>query len=137
MNVTVREPNQPRTVYEMVGGMEFFEDLTRRFYLRIEEDEVLRPMHPKDLAVSQRKNALFLAQYWGGPATYSEQRGHPRLRARHMPFPIDKEARDRWFRLMKESVEESEIPEAARTAMVDYFEKASLTMINQGDTATS
>ncbi len=131
MNVTVRGSREPRTVYEMVGGTVFFEDLTRRFYERIEADDVLRPLHPEDLSESARKNALFLAQYWGGPTTYSEERGQPRLRLRHMPFPIDGAARDRWFAHMKTTVEESEMPEEARIAMIDYFDKASVMMINR------
>jgi hemoglobin len=87
-----------QTLFEAVGGEEFFVKLVDGFYEGIEADEVLRPMYvDQDLTESRRHLTLFLQQYWGGPNTYQEERGHPRLRMRHMPFVIDIDARDRWI----------------------------------------
>lgn len=100
--------DQPSTTpYEQFGGAPFFEALVAGFYRRVEVDDLLRPMYPEgDLAPAERRLRMFLEQYWGGPQTYSEERGHPRLRMRHVPFPIDAEARDRWLKLMYESIDE-------------------------------
>jgi hemoglobin len=87
-------------LYERVGGEQFFYDLVDRFYLGVAGDLVLRPLYPDDLSESSRHLALFLMQYWGGPATYNEQRGHPRLRMRHAPFVIGPTERDAWLRHM-------------------------------------
>ena len=91
---------EPTTVHELVGGDAFFVDLVDRFYAGVAEDPVLRPMYPDDLGESRRLLAAFLAQYWGGPPAYSEERGHPRLRMRHVPFPVDIAARDAWLHHM-------------------------------------
>lgn len=87
----------PASVFEAVGGEGFFTDLVTRFYARVATDPLLRPLYPDDLTDSIQHMALFLQQYWGGPGTYSEQRGHPRLRQRHMPFVITEAERDAWF----------------------------------------
>jgi hemoglobin len=87
-----------------VGGQPFFNDLVERFYDGVADDEILRPMYPEDLTESKRILALFLAQYWGGPAAYAEERGHPRLRMRHAPFRITKRARDAWLVHMRAAV---------------------------------
>jgi len=84
-------------VHDAVGGEGFFVDLVERFYQRVATDLLLRPLYPDDLTASKRHLALFLQQYWGGPGTYSEERGHPRLRARHVPFVITEAERDAWF----------------------------------------
>jgi hemoglobin len=84
-------------VHDAVGGEAFFADLVERFYQRVATDLLLRPLYPDDLTDSKRHMALFLQQYWGGPGTYSEERGHPRLRQRHMPFVISEAERDAWF----------------------------------------
>ncbi|HVL06574.1 MAG TPA: globin [Acidimicrobiales bacterium] len=94
------------TVYEPVGGRDFFVDLVDGFYEGVSTDPVLRPMYPEDLADSRRHLAGFLVQYWGGPSTYSEERGHPRLRMRHAPFRIGDAARDAWLRHMLRSLDE-------------------------------
>ncbi len=73
------------TLFDRVGGEQFFVDLVGRFYLGVAGDPLLRPLYPDDLSESSQHLALFLMQYWGGPGTYSEQRGHPRLRMRHAP----------------------------------------------------
>src|SRR5437588_11989547 len=105
---------QAQTIFEAVGGLETFRRLVDAFYRGVETDPLLRPMYPADLTESREHLALFLAQYFGGPGTYSEQRGHPRLRRRHLPFPIDAAARDAWLRHMRAAVEEIALPEPAR-----------------------
>jgi hemoglobin len=87
-------------VHDAIGGDAFFIELVDRFYDEVARDELLRPLYPDDLTDSRRHLALFLAQYWGGPGTYSEERGHPRLRMRHAPFAIGEAERDAWLRHM-------------------------------------
>lgn len=94
------------TVYEAVGGWPFFVDLVDGFYDGVSADPLLRPMYPDDLTDSRRHLAAFLAQYWGGPTTYSDQRGHPRLRMRHAPFVIGEAERDAWLHHMLASLDE-------------------------------
>ena len=93
------------SVYEAVGGQQFFDDLIDRFYAGVAGDPLLRPLYPDDLATSKRHLALFLGQYWGGPTTYSDERGHPRLRMRHAPFTISAAERDAWLRHMRGALE--------------------------------
>lgn len=93
------------TVYDAVGGWPFFVDLVDGFYGDVSIDPILRPLYPDDLADSRRHLAAFLAQYWGGPSTYSQERGHPRLRMRHAPFVIGEAERDAWLRHMLPSLE--------------------------------
>jgi hemoglobin len=119
------------TIYEQVGGMTTFERLTDNFYDRIEQDPLLRPMFPASLDEPKHRLALFLAQFFGGPETYSEQRGHPRLRARHLPFPIGRQQRDAWVGHMLAAIDAVEIPEPARTQMQRYFQDAATFLINQ------
>jgi hemoglobin len=88
------------SLYEQVGGDQFFTRLIDAFYDRVEVDETLRPMYPVDLASSRRHLTLFLIQYWGGPTTYQTERGHPRLRLRHAPFAITSAVRDAWLNAM-------------------------------------
>lgn len=121
------------SVYELVGGDETFQKLIEAFYRRVEADEFLRPMYPDDLEPGKRHLALFLIQFFGGPAHYAEERGHPRLRMRHFPFPIGQQARDHWLRHMLASIDEVGIEEPARTVMRDYFERASTHMINRDE----
>ena len=87
-------------MYEQVGGDAFFEQLVEAFYVAVAADELLRPMYPEDLTDAKRHLALFLIQYWGGPTTYMDERGHPRLRMRHVPFAITKRAREAWMNAM-------------------------------------
>lgn len=103
-----------------------------RFYERVAHDPVLRPLYPdEDLAYATERLTLFLIQYWGGPSTYNDQRGHPRLRMRHQPFAIGQAERDAWLRHMTAAVESLDLNPAVRKALVDYFEAASTAMINQ------
>ena len=88
------------SVYDAVGGLPFFVDLVDGFYAGVSSDPLLRPMYPEDLTDPRRHLAGFLAQYWGGPTTYSNERGHPRLRMRHVPFAIGEAERDAWLRHM-------------------------------------
>ncbi len=118
------------TLYESVGGMETFRQLVEAFYRGVETDPGLRPMYPPDLTESREHLALFLAQYFGGPGTYSEQRGHPRLRMRHRPFRIDAAARDAWLRHMRAAVDKVGVSEPARGVMLAYFKQVADFMIN-------
>jgi len=118
------------TVYDLVGGEKPFFDLAGAFYKRINTEPAIRDMFPADLAGPINRLALFLMQYFGGPSTYSEQRGHPRLRMRHIPFRIDRAARDVWMGHMLAAIDEVGIAEPARTAMRDYFERGATFMIN-------
>jgi hemoglobin len=112
------------TLYERAGGMPWFEAVADRFYAGVVDDPALMPMYPADLQAARRHLALFLAQYWGGPTTYSEQRGHPRLRMRHVNFPIDQAARDAWYRHMAAAVRSGGLQAADEAAMLDYLSAA-------------
>jgi hemoglobin len=119
-------------VYEAAGGAETFKRLVERFYARVAEDPLLRPIYPEeDLSSATERLTLFLIQYWGGPSTYNEQRGHPRLRLRHQPFGIGQAERDAWLGHMTAAVDSLELAPALRKALVDYFETASSAMINR------
>jgi len=121
-----------RSVYELAGGEKTFKLLVERFYARVPEDEVLRAVYPdEDLAGPTERLTLFLIQYWGGPSTYSELRGHPRLRMRHQPFAIGQKERDAWLENMTAAVDSLALAPAVRKALLDYFETASTAMINQ------
>lgn len=119
------------SLYERVGGQGWFDDLVERFYLGVAADPVLRPLYPEDLGPGQRHLALFLGQYWGGPGTYSRERGHPRLRARHLPFAIGPAERDAWVRHMIAAVDGAEMGSDDRQAMVGYLEDTATFLINQ------
>jgi len=118
------------TVFEVVGGQPFFDALVDRFYARVEADPTLRPLYPADLAPARRSLALFLGQYWGGPAIYSAEKGHPRLRIRHAPFVIADRERDAWLAAMLAALEDADAPPAAVTLMIEYFTTASAALIN-------
>jgi hemoglobin len=120
-----------RTLFELVGGEEFFVKLVDGFYQGIETDEVLSAMYQgHDLVHARRHLALFLQQYWGGPTTYQSERGHPRLRMRHMPFVIDPDARDRWLDHMQASLEQLEMPLNAREELWNYLVAAANSLVN-------
>jgi hemoglobin len=123
-----------RSLYELAGGAEAFRLLVERFYAGVAEDPILRPVYPEeDLAGATERLTLFLIQYWGGPSTYSELRGHPRLRMRHMPFAIGRRERDAWMRHMTAAVDSLDLAPQLRAALLDYLESASKAMINQPD----
>lgn len=124
--------NDPTTsFYEQIGGRPTFARLARRFYQGVAEDDVLRPMYPEeDLGPAEERLLLFLEQYWGGPGTYSAQRGHPRLRMRHAPFRVNPDARDRWLRHMREAVESLDLPPMHEEVLWDYLDRAAHAMVN-------
>ena len=120
-----------RTRYEQLGGSPFFVRLIDAFYARVEGDPVLRPLYPgSDLGPAAERLRLFLAQYWGGPTTYSEQRGHPRLRMRHRPFAIDDGARGHWLAHMRAALDEQELTPELDALIWGYFESAADAMVN-------
>jgi len=119
------------TLYERAGGQAWFDDLVERFYEGVEDDPVLRPLYPEDLGPGKRHLALFLAQYWGGPPTFSEERGHPRLRARHLPFTIDTPERDAWVRHMTAAIRTGGLSPDDEAELLAYVENAANHMINQ------
>lgn len=121
-------------MFDRVGGAPFFEGLTRRFYLGVAADATLRKLYPddEDAFEAARCNLRdFLIQYWGGPTTYSDERGHPRLRMRHAPFAIGPAERDAWLRLMRTSVKEGGLSGLDEAQMLSYFEAAANHMVNQ------
>ena len=125
-------PTDP--MFAQVGGHATFERLVRKFYEGIESDPVLRPMYPdEDLAAAERRLRLFLMQYWGGPQTYSDERGHPRLRMRHMDFRIDGAARDRWLSLMHDAMVEQDLTDEQETQLWMYLVSAAFAMQNVPD----
>ncbi len=119
-------------VFEAVGGEPFFVALVDRFYDGVAADPLLRPMYPDD-DLSDAKEHLwrFLVQYWGGPTTYSDERGHPRLRMRHAPFVIDQAARDAWFTHMSAALDAADVSGDIELQMRSYFSMAADAMINQ------
>jgi hemoglobin len=120
------------TVFEAAGGAGTFQMLVERFYARVGSDPVLRRLYPEeDLASATEHLTLFLIQYWGGPTTYSAQRGHPRLRLRHQPFAIGQAERDAWLGHMTAAVDSLDLTPEVRKALLDYFETTSTAMINR------
>ncbi len=120
--------NQPEqaesiTLYDAVGGMPFFEALVEKFYAGVAHDDVLAPLYPEapDFTGARHRLTLFLAQYWGGPTTYNDERGHPKLRMRHFPYPVGPLQRDRWLQHMSAAVRSLDIDPALQTTMLDYF----------------
>ncbi|HEX6236074.1 MAG TPA: globin [Acidimicrobiales bacterium] len=123
------------TVYEAVGGQEFFDELVGRFYRAVAVDPLLRPLYPEpDLAGATRRLALFLGQYWGGPTTYSDERGHPRLRMRHAPFIIGEPERDAWLRHMRAALDalvaERDLHPAVEARLREHFSMTADAMVN-------
>ncbi|WP_274915666.1 globin [Streptomyces sp. WZ-12] len=122
---------QEQTFYEQVGGEDTFRRLVRRFYEGVAEDPLLRPMYPEeDLGPAEERLVLFLMQYWGGPRTYSENRGHPRLRLRHAPFTVDRAAHDAWLRHMRDAVDSLNLSEEHATQLWNYLTYAAASMVN-------
>jgi hemoglobin len=122
-----------QSVYQIVGGDEPFARLVDAFYRGVEGDPLLRPMYPEDLTEAREHLFLFLIQLFGGPRRYDALRGHPRLRMRHFPFSIGAAERDAWLKHMRAAVDEAEIAEPARQAMLDYFDHAAHFLVNRED----
>jgi hemoglobin len=119
------------TFFDSVGGHDTFHRLVAAFYTRVPADPVLRPLYPEeDLGPAEERLRLFLEQYWGGPHTYSEQRGHPRLRARHAPFRIDRAAHDAWLSNMRAALDEVGLTAEAERVLWDYLTVAAEMLIN-------
>lgn len=120
------------TFFDAVGGEPFFERLVAAFYRAVEEDEILRPMYPDELADSHRHLTTFLIQYWGGPTTYMQERGHPRLRMRHAPYRINIAARDAWIAAMTTAIASvrKDLTDDQFVELTAYFDMAARQMRN-------
>jgi hemoglobin len=119
------------TFYEAVGGAETFRRLVAAFYAGVAEDTVLRPLYPEeDLGPAEVRFRMFLEQYWGGPRTYSDQRGHPRLRMRHAPFRVGIPERDAWLRRMRTAMDEVQLAPERDAEMWEYFVRSADFMVN-------
>jgi len=131
----VQERLAEPSVYDQVGGWSFFERLVDRFYGVVALDPVLLPLYPEapDMTGARRRLTMFLVQYWGGPSTYAQERGHPRLRMRHAPFAIGSAERDRWLVAMRTALDgaDAELPGNLRDRLWDYFTMAAEAMRNQ------
>ena len=128
------EPAQEPTFYDEIGGHPAFERLVARFYAEVAADPQLRPMYPEqDLGPAAERLRMFLEQYWGGPTTYSDQRGHPRLRMRHAPYAIDSAARDAWLAHMRVAVDSLGLTEEQDDRLWRYLIMAAFSMQNTED----
>jgi hemoglobin len=117
--------------FEQIGGSATFKKLVERFYEGVAQDDVLRPMYPEeDLGPAAERLRLFLEQYWGGPSTYQELRGHPKLRMRHNPFKINPLARERWLLHMRAAVDALELPPLKEAELWGYLDRAATAMLN-------
>ncbi|MCL0032123.1 globin [Dehalococcoidia bacterium] len=121
----------PDTMYHRVGGQSFFVELVDKFYEFVERDTGLRSMYPADLTPGKSHLAGFLSQYWGGPADYSAERGHPRLRMRHIKFSIGNQERNAWIKHMKAALDLMSISSKDHAIMLNYFENTATMMINR------
>jgi hemoglobin len=131
------ESRQPVSFYEAIGGEETFVRLVRRFYEEVAADPVLRPVYPaEDLGPAEEHLRLFLIQYWGGPATYNELRGHPRLRMRHVRFHIGETERDLWLKHMRTALDELALDAALDAQFWDYLVMAAHSLVNAAPEAT-
>ena len=118
----IQGPGGQETFYDAVGGHDTFVRLVDRFYDGVAQDEVLRPLYPEeDLGPAKDRLRMFFEQYWGGPTTYSDTRGHPRLRMRHAAFPVGPVARDRWLLHMREAVDSLDLPPLLHGELWDYL----------------
>jgi hemoglobin len=121
-----------QTLYDRAGGTPFFEALVGRFYDGVETDPDLRPVYPEpELSGARHRLTLFLIQYWGGPTTYDDERGHPRLRMRHAPFAIGPAERDRWLVHMRAALADLAPPEDVAAELERYFSMAAEAMRNR------
>ena len=118
------------SLYDAVGGEPVFRQLVADFYRGVAQDPVLRPLYPDDLGPAEDRLRMFLVQYWGGPGTYSEQRGHPRLRMRHVAWQVGERERDAWLALMLPAVTRLDVPDEARAAIWDHLERAAHSLVN-------
>jgi len=133
--VSTQSPAEPeQTFYDAIGGYDTIARIVDRFYAGVAQDEVLRPLYPEaDLAPAQERFTLFLVQYWGGPTTYSERRGHPRLRMRHAPFAVTPLAKEHWLRHFRAGLDEAALPPELDAQFWDYVLHAAQFMVNTFD----
>jgi hemoglobin len=130
----INVPTSESSLYDRVGGHATFQQLVHAFYQGVADDEVLRPLYPDaDLGPAQDRLRMFLEQYWGGPQTYSEERGHPRLRRRHAPFRVDALARDHWLAHMKVAVDALTLDADDRDELWNYLVMAAHSLVNTID----
>jgi hemoglobin len=119
------------TFYDEIGGAETIRTIVARFYQGVAGDELLRPMYPEeDLGPAEERFFHFLCQYWGGPTTYSQERGHPRLRMRHSPFPVTPEAAERWLVHFRAGLDAAALPQDQDDRFWDYVTHAAQFMVN-------
>ena len=120
--------------YQQMGGEVVFQELVKRFYENVAKNLVLKPMYPdKDMAGAEKRLRMFLEQYWGGPTTYSEERGHPRLRMRHMGFVIGNQEREEWLKCMHAALIDLDMKEELKEKLWEYFQYAAHSMMNQSN----
>lgn len=125
---------QPAALFDLLGGESTFHQLVANFYEGVRNDPVLRPLYPdEDLRAAEERLRMFLIQYWGGPHTYSQQRGHPRLRMRHVPFKIGTRERDAWLARMRAALDQLALPAEADNALWTYFTGAAESLRNVPD----
>jgi len=128
------EARPETSFYELAGGEETFRRLVARFYAGVATDPVLRAVYPEeDLGPAEERLRLFLMQYWGGPHTYSEKRGHPRLRMRHAPFAIGEREREAWLKRMREALDSLRLPADQAATLWNYLEMAAFSLQNRWD----
>ncbi len=122
------------SLYQEVGGSYFFIELVNKFYEGVINDEVIISLYPdrNDLEGAKERLSLFLMQYWGGPTTYSEERGHPRLRQRHFPFAIGERERDHWLMHMQGAIDAMPTSDSVRTRLSEYMSNAAQHLVNTG-----
>ncbi|NUR06092.1 MAG: globin [Nocardioidaceae bacterium] len=133
MTTTPPETDGPegQTFYDAIGGYPTIAKIVARFYEGVATDEVLRPIYPEeDLGPAQERFTLFLVQYWGGPTTYSDTRGHPRLRMRHAPFAVTPKAAEHWLRHFRDGLDEANLPAELDAQFWDYVQHAAKFMVN-------
>ena len=129
-SIPVGPPSGP-SFFDQIGGHATFRRLVDAFYRGVAADPVLKPMYPEDdLGPAAERLTLFLEQYWGGPSTYSQQRGHPRLRMRHVPFTVNPDSRDRWLACMRAAIDELDLPPLQEETLWSYLERAAFAMVN-------
>ncbi len=126
---------RPDSFYEAIGGEPTFRRIVHRFYEQVAVDDIMFPMYPEpeDLGPAEDRLRMFLEQYWGGPTTYSDTRGHPRLRMRHAPYPVTPTARDRWLKLMTVAVKEAGLAPLHEATLLDYLERAAFSLVNTAE----
>lgn len=118
------------SLYDRVGGAPVFRRLVSAFYAGVATDPVLRPLYPADLGPAEDRLRMFLEQYWGGPTTYSELRGHPRLRMRHVAWQVGERERDAWLDLMRAALDGLDLPQPDRDAIWEHVERAAYSLVN-------